>query len=558
MKFRRPKITKTSFKRFSNTGFFVAIFSGSLPLLDYTHQDKVISEPSEVILLIFLFALTSLVILASYSFWLKTNGERIFATVVTSYALIMYFPEIIKAFSGLRSSLGTVKSGLIIEVTIYLGTGLIAIVLRKVEDFLEKKRLAVKPLVTIVKFVCAATFIINLYRFGSYIDANSTVSTYKPAYVASITKLKPAIQPQPDIYYFVFDRYVNSESLQNYFDFDNSDFLNQLRAKGFIIRDPAFSNYQFTAPSVASTLRMGYHNDLAKDLPGEQPSNDLPYKNIIDDSQTVTLLRGAGYDTFNFGNWWNVTRKLKNATNILPQFQAIVLGNRFILSELQSNFIGRSFLGSVLKRTPDIFGTSIVKISGTDTRQLYLGQLKEISQLAGQPHSKPRFVFAHFLNAHPPYVFNPDGSQPTYSGSENNDGASRKVKYVNQLKYANSTALELIDTIQKQSKTPPIIIIQADEGPYPLESPNDWKEVPTDTLKLKFSILAAYALPGVDSGEAGKIGSSVNAFRFVFNNYFGTKLDYLPDCSYIYNSAMPFTYYSVTAKLHGQENPNCK
>ena len=558
MKIRWPKITKTSIKRFGKNGFFVTIFLGSLPLLDYTHQDTIISDPSEVILLIILLALTSLVLLATYSLWLKTNGERIFATIVTSYALIEYYLEIIKAFSWLRSSLGTVKSGLIIELVVYFGAGLIAIAFRRAEDYLEKKRWAAKPLATIAKFVCVVTLIINVYRFGSYIDANSTVSTYKPAGKVSTTKLQPGAGPSPDIYYFVFDRYGNSQSLKNYFDFDNSDFLNQLQARGFVIRDPAFSNYQFTAPSVASTLRMGYHDDVAKDLPGEQLSNALPYKKIIGDSQTVALLRGAGYDAYNFGNWWNVTRKMKSATNVLPQFQATVLGNRFILSELQSNFIGRSFLGSILKRTPDIFGMSIVKISGTGTRQLYLGQLTEISQLAGQPHSKPRFVFAHFLNAHPPYVFNPDGSQPTYSGSENNDGASRKVKYVNQLKYVNSTALELIDTIQKQSKTPPIIIIQADEGPYPLESPNDWKEVPTDTLKLKFSILAAYALPGVDSGEAGKIGSSVNAFRFVFNNYFGTKLDYLPDCSYIYNSAMPFTYYSVTAKLHGQENPNCK
>jgi hypothetical protein len=124
------------------------------------------------------------------------------------------------------------------------------------------------------------------------------------------------------------------------------------------------------------------------------------------------------------------------------------------------------------------------------------------------------------------------------------------------VQYANTTIMQMINTIKKSSKTQPIIIIQADEGPYPLEAPAQWQNATSNILKLKMGILAAYSLPGLKPGADNQINSSVDAFRFIFNNYFGASLKYLPDCSYVYNNSQAFTFYNISSKLH-QQPPGC-
>jgi hypothetical protein len=385
------------------------------------------------------------------------------------------------------------------------------------------------------------------------------VDSYKqPTSVDGVSSLNKSNGPKRDIYYFVFDRYASAQSLKTNFNFDNSIYLNQLEDSGFTIRDNAFSNYQFTAPSVSSTMRLDYHYDLGKKFANEEPDNYIPYKQLIQNSRVASLLKTAGYDTYNAGNWWDLSRKQNGATNVLPEFTATILGKSFILSELQSQVVDKSFMGGFLRHGVSISGKTVLKVTHGDPRSIYLQQLADVKKIAEQSKSKPKFVFAHFLNAHPPYVFNSDGSFPGYDTGDNNNTLSRTTKYVNQLKYANSSTQDLIKAIQGNSKLAPIIIIQADEGPYPLTPISQWQKAPAGTLKLKFGTLGAYALPGVKTEDVAKIDSSVNIFRFVFNNYFGTNFKYLPDCSYVFNpGGKPFTYYDVTAKLHS-ENKACE
>jgi hypothetical protein len=238
----------------------------------------------------------------------------------------------------------------------------------------------------------------------------------------------------------------------------------------------------------------------------------------------------------------------------LPEFTATAAGKDFILSELQSQVIDKSFIGGFLRHGISINGHTALKVAHGAPRDIYLQQLNDVKKVVQTPQDKPKFVFAHFLNAHPPYVFGSDGSPPGYDTGDNNNGATRTDKYINQLKFANSSTEELIKTIQSSSKVEPIIIIQADEGPYPLTGVSQWQNASPDTLKLKFGTLGAYSFPGTKSEDAAKIDSSVNIFRFVFNNYFGTDFKYLPDCSYVFNlGGKPFTYYDVTDKLHSED-----
>jgi hypothetical protein len=549
----RAKFTPQSVKRYLFLGVFTGVFAASLPFLDYIHQDTTISTPGEVILLCFVFAFIGLVILATYSIWLKSNSERLLATIVLTYGFTEHYGAVVSWFGWLSSRIGSVKSAVIAQAALYIIVGLLAKLVYLGSKKFEQKGLTKDFLETAVRFACVFIAALNLYAFLAYVFNHHAVSSYKqPKTVGGITALnKPKTSPR-DIYYFVFDRYASAQSLQTNFNFDNSGYTNWLKNSGFVIRDNAFSNYQFTAPSVASTLRMDYHTDLAKNYTGSQPNNVLPYKQLMQNSQALSLLHKSGYDVYNVGNWWNATRSQKDATNILPLFQATVFGKSFNLSELQSKDIDKLFLGGFLKHGISISGKTIIKVTNGAPRDIYLRQLQDVKTLASQPHTKPRVIFAHFLNTHPPYVFNADGSPTSYDVNDSDIGVPRTAKYVNQLKFANSSTQSLISEIKQNSKTEPIIIVQADEGPYPLNSPRKWQEAADETLKLKFGILAAYNLPGVSAQEANQIGSSVNVFRFVFNKYFNAKYKYLPDCSYVYNPEdnKPFVFYNITAKLH--------
>jgi hypothetical protein len=104
-----------------------------------------------------------------------------------------------------------------------------------------------------------------------------------------------------------------------------------------------------------------------------------------------------------------------------------------------------------------------------------------------------------------------------------------------QLTYANSRLLALVDHIV-ESDPDAVILLQADEGPFPLRYRElgwefDWREATDEELEEKFGILFAMRVPGADLEAEGfhDAITPVNAFRIIFNARFGTDLSLLPD-----------------------------
>ncbi|MCJ7617971.1 MAG: hypothetical protein MUO43_15685, partial [Desulfobacterales bacterium] len=182
----------------------------------------------------------------------------------------------------------------------------------------------------------------------------------------------------------------------------------------------------------------------------------------------------------------------------------------------------------------------------------YKRVLYKFDRLAEIPEiEEPTFVFAHMLIPHPPYVFDSDGSLLTL---EEAGERSLEVQYVDQLIALNDMIRELIDELLSSSDVPPIIILQADEGPYPGDEPA-WKasgslEDATETeLREKYGILNAYYLPGVNEDILYPSITPVNSFRLIFNIYFGTDFELLPDNSYASYRDTPFKFFDVTDKV---------
>jgi hypothetical protein len=123
------------------------------------------------------------------------------------------------------------------------------------------------------------------------------------------------------------------------------------------------------------------------------------------------------------------------------------------------------------------------------------------------------------------------------------EAASRteEEKYVQQLTWTNNRVLEAIDLLlDAPSGQEPIILLQADEGPFPTrfrqnQRTFNWLEATPDEIQNKFGILNALHLPDVDDAEVGVTDttSPVNEFRIVLNAYFGADLPLLPDQTYL-------------------------
>jgi hypothetical protein len=126
--------------------------------------------------------------------------------------------------------------------------------------------------------------------------------------------------------------------------------------------------------------------------------------------------------------------------------------------------------------------------------------------------------------------------------------ASRK-QFVEQVKFTNASLLALIDRLHAgPPETWPIIVIAADEGPFPDRYGEDeasfrWLEAQPEELLLKFSVLTAMSVPGVDREGLEAAGFSddmtlVNLFRVVLNAAFDADLPMLPRRNWVFTDRL--------------------
>jgi hypothetical protein len=178
-----------------------------------------------------------------------------------------------------------------------------------------------------------------------------------------------------------------------------------------------------------------------------------------------------------------------------------------------------------------------------------LDRLDEIPAMPG-----PKYVFAHLLIPHDPYVFNADGS---FTGRGQVDRLGQQESYRRQLSYANTRMLQMVDEILAESGPDAVIMLQADEGPFPARYRADewafnWRGATDQELEEKFGILFAMRVPGADLDAAGfhDAITPVNTFRLIFNARFGTDLPMLPDRTWTHENLYHFyDFFEITDRL---------
>ncbi len=335
----------------------------------------------------------------------------------------------------------------------------------------------------------------------------------------------------PDIYYFIFDRYAGPSATSEQYGFDNSSFYKYLEDLGFYVADNARSNYPKTFLSLGSSLNMEYLDFITTQTGGGASKDESIVTPLMENSKVLKFLKDKGYSYVHVGSWWEQTKGNKNADYLYaPKFKEYLGADEFTAG-FYNTTIASSLIRYILRDPVNVS----VDPNNNVHRQAALYQFKALEEI---PSIKsPKFVFVHVLLPHDPFVFdeacNPISEQVVRQNSH-------QVNYLNQLQCVNIQIKKILENILKDPENAPIIVLQSDEGPFPMNSPVDsdqsWSKATDTTLREKFPILNAYYFPGQDYEEAGlyKEISPVNSFKVLFNTYFGTEYELEEDRSYIY------------------------
>lgn len=424
-------------------------------------------------------------------------------------------------------------------------------------SFLFGRTIYLLPL-WVMLFICCAYFIIktrhNLYNFTSKLNLvaiflvaisliNITVYKFKAKvdwkHTISRENLEISIidskksSTLPDIYYIIFDRYASASTLKKYYDFDNSKFISYLSNLGFYVASESKANYVETSQSLASSLNMEFINYLS-DQVGEESNDGNPVRQLLQDYKVWRFLKSKGYKFIHFGSWWSPTRRNKYA-------------------DMNYNYCFFTEFSMALFKTTMFYPIS--RGSGIyDERfdqwkrvQLKFEKLAEIPNI-----EEPTFTFVHMLIPHWPYVFDKNGNFLT---EEEVNNKSKLLNYVDQLVFTNKKIKVLIDKLLTTSEVAPIVILQADEGPYPLryelnKMSFNWQQARNAEIEEKMKIFNAYYLPDVDNNVLYPSITPVNSFRLIFNLYFDTHFKLLPDKSYVFlDWSHPYKFFNVTDKV---------
>jgi hypothetical protein len=382
------------------------------------------------------------------------------------------------------------------------------------------------PVVQFANVMAVLLVAFNVVRIADFAAGGARTDVPSRSDVAVVSHVEPGVH-RPDVYYIILDRYANTEALDRLYAFDNRPFLDELRQRGFTVAEDSWASYFRTAPSLLSTLSMDYlDGEALRDEDQDPPTMAPVHRRLQGPLPVPASFKELGYEYIHIGSWWYPT-------------------SRNVDADLELVLARHTEFGTALFRT-----TALMLLEPPEStrhepetqehpdraRRHTLFALDRLHESTRRPG--PTFVFAHLLVPHPPYVFRADGSMTT---REEREQTPREQLYRQQLVWTNGQLLQLVDRmLDVPPGEEPIIVLQADEGPYPprfqRERANfDWLTAQPDELLEKYGILNALYLPGVDPEAAGIHPrlSPVNTFRIVFAEYFGADLPILPDRVYL-------------------------
>ena len=405
-------------------------------------------------------------------------------------------------------------------------------------NFAWTAKRAVVPVTRALNLVAVVLVAGNIWSLGSTMVAFGA-SHSAPSDLSELELTPEDPDDLPDVYYIVLDRYAGPTALRETYDFDNEPFFAELEDRGFHVARHAHANYIKTPLSLVSSLDMEFLDTEALKESAESERDREPIHRLLREHLVVpTALKELGYQYLQVANWWTPTQANVDADRVFryqgqDEFSSVLAQTTFLRAFSDPNAAPEDPWDWPVMRENNLYA---------------LDRLDEIPNLPG-----PKYVFAHLVTTHPPYVHNADGS---FTGRAQVARLGDAESYRRQLTYANSRMLALVDHIVA-SDPGAVILLQADEGPFPAEYADDewgfdWRDATDAQLEEKFGILFAMRVPGADLEAEGfhDAITPVNAFRVIFNARFGTDLPLLPDRTWSHTDNYHFyEMFEITDRL---------
>lgn len=398
-----------------------------------------------------------------------------------------------------------------------------------------------------------ATWKFKWHRFANILSVCLCLVSATSIAYTSIRKLSPsqrvadvkktADSSAPDILYIVLDGYGRTDQLARTIGYDDKWFIDELSRRGFYIATDSHSNYSQTDLSLASVLNMDTIQTLLPNA-DSQTADRLPLFRLIDDNRVANHLRLFGYKYIGVRSGFPGIRF--ETADYVPQS-----GPRTTLFE-----------ATILQLTPlRLSSTAIGSLYDSRRRDL-LRAFRHLKDLSA-PTTSPRFIVAHIIAPHPPFVFDaegrpvrPSGPFGFFDGSHYmqlvGDEMDYKTGYADQAQFIAKQTLKVVDAFITKSNVQPIIIIQGDHGS---KLHLDQESLENTDVQECFSILNAFLVPPDLKPTLYPSISSINTFRLLLSNLFRLDLPLLPDHSFYSTISRPYHLIDVTPKLRS-EKPN--
>lgn len=315
----------------------------------------------------------------------------------------------------------------------------------------------------------------------------------------------------PDVYYIVLDEYAHFDTIKSTWGYNNSEFADFLEDEGFFVAYNSKAISTDTLTVTASNLNM-------REI--DPSTSTLERFSLINNNSVMNYFSHKGYTVVVFDGI-KVAYPNKGPIQAHYNYEYPQEGynddpsrEEGINSILETN----DFLQLIIDRTA-LSAFSYAFDGATANcpdrrldwhRQERLHVFKSLTKV--DEVQSPKFIFAHILLPHAPFIFDEYGNTVDPENSGNWDD---REYYKEQYIFTTKMAQKIIKTIIERSEVTPIIIIQSDHGPR--ASTAKILSIPEEDSQ---KVLNALLLPSYDYDELTDNISPIETFPLIIKHYF--------------------------------------
>ena len=358
------------------------------------------------------------------------------------------------------------------------------------------------------------------------------------AAAAAPPRAAPADPSLPSIYLVILDKYSGTRSLAAYHGYDNRPFEARLRALGFAARPGARPNYPHTWLSIPSLLNWQYVDEIV----GERPPREwlAALRRSVDENRTARFLRERGYEYVFVPSSFPFTQGSSLADRVVPS------ARRRSGVDVWAAWLAETPVRALARRGDEDAPAQQFPYPVESAREV---ERKLDAIAATADGERPRFVFAHLLMPHEPYVFHADCSrrEPYWPPSDYGaDSARAERAYLEQVTCLNRLLERMVSRIIERSAVPPVILLQADHGhAFMALDPMTGAQLPRGRLRPeqveeRLDAFSAYYLPGGGAQVLYDSMTAVNLIPAVLNRYLNAGIPLREDRVYWATLHPPF------------------